>query len=75
MPGLVKLRMMTTGPNHNYRVGAVVTVDEVRAYWLLSGGHAKRLGEHGEETAMVEAPENAALRTRRPRARNVTNED
>ena len=30
-----RLRMLTKGPNHNYRVGEIVEVDEARATILL----------------------------------------
>lgn len=69
MPALIRLRMLTNGPNGNYRVGAIVTVDAERAGVLIRGGHATPADE---EVAMVATPENAARRTRRPRGRDAT---
>jgi chaperone required for assembly of F1-ATPase len=40
-----KLKMVTTGPNRNYRKGQVVEVDDQRADILLDGKHAVRVGE------------------------------
>jgi len=41
----MKLKMLTTGPNKNYRVGQVVEVDEQRAAILLKGKHAQKPGK------------------------------
>jgi hypothetical protein len=38
--GLVDIRMLTRGPNRQYRVKAIVTVDKVRAEKLIAEGHA-----------------------------------
>jgi hypothetical protein len=38
---LVKLKMLTKGPNGNYQKGAVVTVDSERATILVKGKHAE----------------------------------
>jgi hypothetical protein len=35
-----RLKMLTTGPNRNYRKGQVVEVDDQRAEILLAGKHA-----------------------------------
>lgn len=35
-----KLKMLTTGPNGNYRRGQIVEVDDQRAERLLAGRHA-----------------------------------
>lgn len=35
-----RLKMLTTGPNRNYRKGSVVEVDDQRAAILVAGKHA-----------------------------------
>lgn len=37
------LKMLTKGPNLNYRVGQVVEVDDARAALLVKGKHAKEV--------------------------------
>lgn len=45
MPELVKVKMLTKGPNANYRIGDVVTVDAARAAILLKLKAAEKVGE------------------------------
>lgn len=42
---LVKLKMVDSGPNKNYRASQVVVVDEARAKLLIKGRHARRVKE------------------------------
>lgn len=46
-----KLKMLTTGPNRNYRKGQVVEVDDQRAEILLAGKHAVDLNAKVEEVS------------------------
>ena len=59
---MIKLRMLTTGPNGNYHIGQTVTVDKKRAAVLISSGHAE---PWTPETAQLKPAENAAM----PRAK------
>lgn len=43
-----RLKMITKGPNGNYRRGQVIEVDDIRASILLSGKHAKDAEEPEE---------------------------
>jgi len=43
--GLVEVRMLTRGPNKQYRVRAIVTVDRARAEKLIAEGHAVEVGK------------------------------
>lgn len=76
---LVKIRMLTTGPNENHTPDDILLVDEKRAAALVEGDHATYVGsnEHKttsakakhkrpDETVAVAPPEDAALRTARP---------
>lgn len=55
---MIKLRMISTGPNGNYRIGQSITVDKKRADALIAGGHAEMWTP---ETTSLEPTENAAL--------------
>jgi hypothetical protein len=46
-----RLKMLTTGPNRNYRKGQVVEVDDQRAEILLAGKHAVDLNAKVEEVS------------------------
>lgn len=46
-----RLKMLTTGPNRNYRKGQVVEVDDQRAEILLAGKHAVDLNVEVEEVS------------------------
>ena len=43
-----KLKMLTSGPNKNYRKGQVVEVDDERAAILIKGRHAEEVKDGDE---------------------------
>jgi hypothetical protein len=44
---LVEIRMLTKGPNGQYRKGQIVTVDEIRAALLVTEKHGEEV-THGD---------------------------
>ncbi len=43
MAELVTIRMLSSGPNRNYRKGQIVNVDKQRAVLLISEKHAEEV--------------------------------
>ena len=40
---LITIRLLSTGPNKNYKKGQIVTVDEARAALLIAGKDAEEV--------------------------------
>lgn len=60
MPKLVRIKMLDSGPNLNYRIGSVIEVDPERAERLISRGHAEVFD--GVETSMLNYPKETTSR-------------
>ena len=50
---LVKVKMLTTGPNKNRKVGQVIEVDAARAAALIKGDHAEEV-KYGDRVRIQE---------------------
>lgn len=57
------VRMITTGPNGNYRMGALIQCDLERARILVDGAWAVYDTRDAFETAMLHPDENTARRS------------
>jgi hypothetical protein len=63
METLKTIRMVTAGPNGNYRVGALIQCDPERARILVDGGWAVYDTRDAFETATLRPDENMARRS------------
>jgi hypothetical protein len=50
--GTVKIRMLTKGPNGNFKKGQLVTVDKLRAAALLASKDAEEVKEEDVRTGL-----------------------
>lgn len=57
-----RLKMLTTGPNRNYRRGSIVEVDDQRAEKLIEGKHAVEVREVADDGDSERTEELQAVR-------------